>query len=135
MLRMRLGDEGFASMEARLLRDFAAKPMSNEDFRKVASDFVPKGQPDNALAMFFETWVYGTGIPTLRLQRVGRDLKLNLSGVDEDFTTDVALRCRSNGGKEQVRWVRATSGINDVESASNSAACQLPPMSEFLYSP
>jgi hypothetical protein len=135
MLRMRLGDDGFASMEARLLRDFAAKPMSNDDFRKVASDFVPNGQPDKTLALFFETWVYGTGIPTLRLRRAGRDRKLNLSGVDEDFTTDVPLRCKSNGGKEQMRWVRATSGTNDVESPSNPGACQLPPPSEFLYSP
>jgi Peptidase family M1 domain len=135
MLRQRLGDEGFAKMQVRLLRDFAAKPLSNEDFRKVASDFVPVGRPDKNLAMFFDTWVYGTGIPTLRLQRAGRDLKLNLSGVDEDFTADLALECTSKAGKQRLQWVRASSGSNDVELPPGTIACQLPSSNEFLYSP
>jgi hypothetical protein len=135
MLRQRLGDDGFAKMQVRLLRDFAAKPISNEDFRKVASEFVPSGQPDKNLALFFDTWVYGTGIPTLRLQRTGRNLELNLSGVEEDFAADVALHCTSKAGKERVRWVRVSSGANDVELPSNATACQLPSSNEFLYAP
>jgi hypothetical protein len=135
MLRKRLGDDGFAKMQVRLLRDFAAKPLSNEDFRKVASDFVPVGQPDKTLAMFFDTWIYGTGVPILRLQGVGRELKLNLSGVDEDFTADVALECTSKAGKQRVQWVRSSSGSNDVELPSSTTACQLPSSNEFLYSP
>lgn len=135
MLRNRLGDDGFAKMQVRLLRDFVAKPISNEDFRKVASGFAPAGQPDKTLMMFFDTWIYGTGIPTLRMQRGGRDLKLNLSGVDEDFTADVALECTSKAGNQRVQWVRASSGSNDVELPSGTTACQLPSSSEFLYSP
>ncbi|MGI9074418.1 MAG: M1 family metallopeptidase [Bryobacteraceae bacterium] len=135
MLRQRLGDDGFAKMQVRLLRDFAAKPLSNEDFRKVASDFVPGGRPDKALTMFFDTWIYGTGIPTLRLQRAGRDLKLNLSGVDEDFTADLALECTSKAGKQRVEWIRAGSGTNDVELPPGTTGCQLPSSNEFLHSP
>jgi hypothetical protein len=135
MLRKRLGDDGFAKMQVRLLRDFAAKPLSNEDFRKVASDFVPAGQPDKTLTTFFDTWIYGTGIPTLRLQRAGRDLKLNLSGVDEDFTADIALECTSKSGKQRIGWVRASSGTNDVESPAGNGSCKLPSSTDFLYSP
>jgi Peptidase family M1 domain len=135
MLRQRLGDDGFAKMQVRLLRDFAAKPISNEDFRKVASEFLPGGQPDKTLAMFFDTWIYGTGIPTLRLQGTGRDLKLNLSAVDDDFTADVALECTSKAGKQRVQWVRASSGSNDVELPSGTTACHVPSSTEFLYSP
>jgi aminopeptidase N len=135
MLRQRLGDNGFANMQVRLLRDFATKPISNEDFRKVASEFVPVGLPDKSLTLFFDTWVYGTGLPTLRFQRAGRNLKLNLSGVDEDFAADVALHCTSKAGKERVHWVRVSSGTNDLELPSDASACQLPSSNEFLYSP
>jgi hypothetical protein len=134
MLRQRLGDDGFAKMQVRLLRDFAAKPISNEDFRKAASEFVPAGQPDKSLTLFFDTWVYGTGIPTLRLQRAGRNLRLNVSAVDEDFAADVAMHCTSKAGKERVRWVRVSSGNNDLELPSDATACELPPSNEFLYS-
>lgn len=135
MLRQRLGDDGFAKMQVRLLREFAAKPISNEDFRKVASDFVPTGQPDKSLALFFDTWVYGTGIPTLRSHRAERDLKLDVSGVNEDFAADIALHCNSKAGKQRVRWARVSSGTNDVELPSAATACQLPSSNEFLYFP
>ncbi|MGI8958855.1 MAG: M1 family metallopeptidase [Bryobacteraceae bacterium] len=134
MLRRRLGDEGFAKMQVHLLREFAAKPLSNEDFRKVASDFVPGGQPDKTLALFFDTWIYGTGIPILRLKRAGRYLKLDLSGVDEDFTADVRLQCSSKAGTQSVRWVRVSAGSNDVDIPSGTTACQLPSSNDFLYS-
>jgi hypothetical protein len=134
MLRERLGDEGFAKMQVRLLRDFAAKPISNEDFRKIASDFMPGGQPDKNLTLFFDTWVYGTGIPKLRLQRTGRNLKLDVSDVDEDFAADLALHCTSKAGKERVRWVRISSGTNDLEFSRDANSCQLPSSNQFLYS-
>ena len=95
---------------------------------------MPSGQPDKTLAMFFDTWIYGTGIPILRLQHAGRDLKLNLSGVDDDFTADVALECTSKAG-QRVQWVRASSGSNDVELPPSTTACRLPSSNEFLYSP
>ncbi len=133
MLRQRLGDDGFAKLQVKLLRDFAEKPISNEDFQKAAREFVPAGQPDKNLTVFFDAWVYGTGIPALRLQRAGRNLKVEVSGVDEDFTTDVPLRCTSRNGKERIQWVRASTGNNDVEVPPGSS-CELPAINEFLYS-
>jgi hypothetical protein len=130
MLRRRLGDAAFTQMQVRLLQQFAAHPLTNEDFRKLLSDFVPAGQPDRSLSGFFDAWVYGTGIPKMSLG--GGDLQL--SGVDEDFSVDVPLRCRSHAGPDSIKWVRATSGSNPLE-LSPGAACALPSPDEFLYAP
>jgi hypothetical protein len=134
MLRQRLGDDGFTRLQLRMLRDFAAKPISNEDFRELASDFVPEGQPDKSLALFFDTWVYSTGIPKLTLHRAGRDFRLDVSGVNDDFSADVPLHCQSAQIDEQVHWVRAVAGSNAVH-LPRAAACSLPATDEFLYQP
>lgn len=126
MLRQRLGDAAFNRMQVRLLQQFATGPLSNEDFRKLASDFVPAGQPDKSLSVFFDAWIYGTGIPKMKLH--GESLEL--SGVDEDFSVDVPLRCRAKGGQERTEWVRGTAGSNDLEASG----CVLPTPEVFLYS-
>ena len=134
MLRERLGDDAFDKLQLRMLQDFAARPISNEDFRKLASGFVPPGQPDKSLELFFDTWIYSTGIPKLTLRRKGRDFNLDVSGVDDDFSVDVPLHCRSASGKDQIHWVRAVSGSNFVRPPYGGA-CRLPAPDEFLYTP
>jgi Peptidase family M1 domain len=127
MLHERLGDAAFTRMQVELLQKFAAEPLTNENFRKLASEFVPADQPDRSLTSFFDAWVYGTGIPKLALNGAG----LQLSGVDEDFTVDVPLHCHSHG-HDSVKWVRATSGGNPFDPPAG-AACNLPSPIEFLY--
>lgn len=134
MLRQRLGNDGFTKLQLRMLRDFAAKPISNEDFRALASDFVPASQPDKSLALFFDTWVYSTGIPRLTLHRAGRDIRLEVSGVDDDFSADVPLHCQAKTG-EQIHWVRAITGSNIFHLPDATGACRLPATDEFLYKP
>ena len=135
MLRERLGGDGFTKLQIRMLRDFGTKPISNEDFRELASAFVPEDQPDRSLALFFDTWVYSTGIPKLTLRRKGRVFNLDVSGVDDDFSADVPLHCESSAGKEQIEWVRAVTGENVVTPHVRGGSCHLPAMSEFLYRP
>lgn len=130
MLRERLGDEGFLKLQLRLLHDFADRPITNEDLRKEASAFVPAGQPDKSLSSFFDTWVYGTGIPRLDIK--GQDL--TVSGVDDDFTADIPLRCHSKASPDRVHWLRASSGTNSLDLPSGTA-CELPRPDEFLYLP
>lgn len=127
MLRQRLGDAAFNRMQVRLLEKFTAKPLTNEDFRDLLSEFVPDGQPDKDLSDFFDAWVYGMGIPNMALH--GSDLEI--SGVDDAFSADVPLRCHSKTAKEQIRWVRATSGANPLDPSYG--ACDLPSASSFLY--
>ncbi len=125
MLRQRVGDAAFGRMQLRLLQQFATDALTNEDFRKIASEFVPAGQKDKDLALFFDTWVYGTGIPKMKVQGTS----LEMSGVDEDFSVDVPLRCRDKNGQQRTQWVRAAAGGNDLPGRG----CVLPSPEDFLY--
>ncbi len=133
MLQARLGADRWRQMQLKLLGQFTSQPLSNDEFRKLASTFVPKDQPDRDLKLFFDTWVYGTGIPRLRLRKTGRSWDLEVSDVPEDFTVDVPLSCRGRGTAERVTWVRATAGTNAVPTSEGAQACALPPLDQFLY--
>jgi hypothetical protein len=116
-------------MQLQLLRQYAGRPLSNEEFRQVASSFVPAGEPDPSLTNFFDTWVYGTGIPTLALRNGGRSTTLQVSGVEDDFMAEIPLRC--NG--VPTYWVKAGSGDNIFELPKGVSSCQLPSRHDFLY--
>ncbi len=133
MLRQRLGDEGYRQMQRRLLSEYSTKPVTNDEFRSLASEFVPPGQPDRTLTLFFDTWVYGTGIPKIKLERSGGQVDLDVSGVDDDFTADIPLACLSGSGSQIAHWVRISSGSNPIEAASGVKDCQLPSPAGFLY--
>jgi hypothetical protein len=135
MLRRRLGDSAFRELQKRMLEQYAAKPISNEDFRRLAAQAMPAGQPDKSLSLFFDTWVYGTGIPAMKLRQASGGLTLTLSGVEDDFTTDVPLTCKSHAGSEQIHWVRASSGVNTLDLPNGSHTCALPSPADFLFFP
>ncbi len=135
MLHERIGEESFRKMQLRLLDEYASKPVTNDEFRAVASAFVPAGQPDRSLDLFFETWIYSTGVPSLKLEGSGKHISLDVSGVDEDFTVDVPLPCMATGGKETTHWVRATSGSNPIDLPAGITSCHLPSPSRFLFIP
>ncbi|MBV9611270.1 MAG: hypothetical protein JO091_02305, partial [Acidobacteriaceae bacterium] len=111
MLRQRLGADGFHQMQLRLLQEFATKALTNADLQRVAQALMPADAPDRTLGLFFDTWVYGTGIPRLALTRTREGFNLSDSGVEEDFTADIPLACGSGSGKRQIHWVRGSSGI------------------------
>jgi hypothetical protein len=134
MLRERLGADQFRALQQYVLRQYDGRPMSNDDFREAASRFVPQGQPDASLKKFFETWVYGTGIPKLRLAHAGSDLAVIVSAVDDEFTADLPLRCKFRDGKEQTRWVPIVSGENPL-GRLGATSCELPLPTEFLSRP
>jgi aminopeptidase N len=122
MLRERMGAAAFHDFQLRVLRDFANRPLSNEDLREEAARFIPANQPDRKLTSFFDTWVYGTGIPTLSIN--GNNL--HVTGVPESYIVDVPLQC---GVKNITRWVRATEGDSEVPPSG----CSLPPSGGFLF--
>ena len=57
---------------------------------------------------FFDTWVYGTGIPAIKLTYAMRGLKLtgtvSQSEVDEDFATYVPVEIQT-GRQRMLQWV------------------------------
>lgn len=143
MLRQRLGPEGYQKLLARIIADFRYKPISNEEFRKLASEFVPPNQPDRSLEVFFESWVYSSGLPKLHLassqQRQGakRFLTASLSqeGVDEGFSVDVPLRV-SGTNLEFTSWIRShEETIISLPSKAPDSKVQLPRPTDFLYNP
>jgi hypothetical protein len=134
MLRMRLGDEGFHALQARLLSEFQNKQVNNEDFRRVAASLVAAGQPDQSLTGFFENWIYATGLPQIKFQSKGSSVALKISGVDDGFSLDLPLSCVGPNGTALVVWMHAGSGDNSLDVADGAHSCQLPKPTEYLYS-
>jgi len=118
MLRRRMGDERFLAMLADLRKEYEQKPLSTEAFRATAARFLPPQSPDPDLENFFDQWVYGTGIPALKLSYTvkGKAPALRLSGtvtqseVDDDFSVPVPIEIQLGHGKSMTRWVRTAGG-------------------------
>ncbi len=108
MLRRRLGDQKFLSMLRDVSTRYRFSPMSTEQFREVAEQYTPPKSPDRNLKAFFENWVYGTGIPSVKLAYSVRGLKLtgtvSQRGVDDDFAALVPVEIQS-GRVKTVYWL------------------------------
>jgi len=115
MLRRRLGDERFYSMLRELMTRYGGKEISTEDFRELAARFLPPKSDDPKLEVFFAQWVYGTGIPSLKLawSIKGKAPSLRLAGtltqsdVDEDFSAIVPVEIQVARGRTITQWVRS----------------------------
>jgi hypothetical protein len=129
MLRERLGDDNFQQMQRQLLRDYSTRPLTNEEFRQTASRFLPAGAPDRSLDEFFDTWVYGTGVPALRLETSGRAMTIEVDDVPDDFMVNIPLRCKGLG----AHWVKLNAGDNRVMMPRGASSCELPTKQEMLY--
>ncbi len=116
MLRRRLGDPAFHRLLAEVCRRYAHEPISTEQFRKLAEEMMgPKAGPQ-PLAEFFESWIYGTGIPTLKLNwsAKGKAPALKLTGtvtqsnVEDDFSVEVPVEVYYGRGNPVTIWVRTS---------------------------
>jgi aminopeptidase N len=116
MLRQRMGDERFFSMLAEVIHRFDRQRISTEDFRAVAAQFLPPKSDDPKLESFFDQWVYGTGIPTLKMTYTikGRAPSLKLVGtltqsdVDDNFSVLAPVEIQLGRGQNITRWVRSS---------------------------
>ena len=128
MLRSRLGDEAFLKTLGQLAREFADKPMNTEDLRRTAAENLPKDAPDRDLANFFETWVYGTGIPLLEMTstvkgsapRAVVEIRLKQTKAGENFAVDVPVEIQLPRGQKMIRWIRSDSPEEVVEVRSGA---------------
>lgn len=117
MLRKRLGDAAFQKMLAQLYERFRFQSVSTEQFQALAREHLTARQEDPKLENFFEQWVYGTGIPELKLKWSvsGRAPRLTLkgtltqSGVDDSFGVWVPVEIQPQRGKPIVKWVLSAS--------------------------
>jgi aminopeptidase N len=116
MLRRRMGDAAFTKMLSELRRRYEWKTIDTEQFRLLCAEFVPKGSPDPKLEKFFDQWVYGTGLPALKLTYSvkGKPGAWKLTGtvtqseVPEDFSVAVPIEIQTGKGKV-VREIRTSS--------------------------
>jgi hypothetical protein len=117
MLRRRMGDQQFLAMLGDLMKHFDHSTISTEQFRKVAAQFLPPKSDDPALESFFDQWVYGTGIPGLKLTyslkgqapAVRLMGTLTQSGVDGDFSALTPIEIQLARGQSMTRWVASSS--------------------------
>lgn len=116
MLRRRLGDERFLKMLGELRRRYEFRSISTDDFHALALEFLPPRTSAASIAVFFDNWVYSTGIPTLKLQYsikgVAPAVKLAgavlQSGVDDDFSVEAPVEIQFAKGPPQTIWVRTS---------------------------
>ena len=115
MLRGRLGDDRFLALLAEIMKRYDHKDISTEQFRLLAAEFLPAKSDDPKLESFFEQWVYGTGIPAMKLSWTVKGVAPNLrlrgtvtqSGVDKDFTATVPVEIVIAKGRTMTQWVRS----------------------------
>jgi hypothetical protein len=131
MLRARMGDQPFFSMLAELARRYDRKAVTTGQFRELAAQFLPPHSDDPHLEMFFDQWVYGTGIPTLTMTYSvkGNTLtgKVTQSGVDPDFNVAVPIEIQLTRDRSIAKWVRTENG-----AAAFTVALNQPPLKVTL---
>lgn len=115
MLRRRLGDGPFLTMLGELRRKYEYNTITTEEFRALASRYTAKDDPDRTLEGFFDTWVYGTGIPVIEtsVRTRGKPPALDVtvtvrqSGVPDDFVVELPVAVTpAKGAKPLVKWLR-----------------------------
>src|SRR5579883_3413614 len=117
MLRRRMGDERFLAMLGDIMKRYDHKTISTETFRELAASYLPPKSEDPKLEGFFDQWVYGTGIPGLKLAYTvkGKAPALKLVGtvtqsdVDDDFATMVPVEIQLARRRTITQWVKAGS--------------------------
>ena len=131
MLRRRLGDKAFQAMLVEMLKRYERSEITTDQFRLLAASYMPPKSDDPKLESFFDQWVYGTGIPTLKLAYTvkGKAPNLRLTGtvtqsdVDADFSALVPVEIQVVRGRTVTQWVRTGS-----DPATFSMALKAPPL-------
>jgi Peptidase family M1 domain len=107
MLRRRMGDAQFIKLLAELRRRYEWKTIDTDQFRLLCAGFLPKGSSDPTLENFFDEFVYGTGLPALKLTYSvkGKPGAWKLTGtvaqseVPDDFSVSVPIEIQTGKGK------------------------------------
>jgi hypothetical protein len=123
MLRGMMGDDGFFPFLRSLCEKFRLRSLTTEEFRSEAARFVPGADSSSELDSFFEQWVYGTGIPTIRLDYdvekagAGFEIKgrLHQEDVSESFSVTVALDVQSAGGGGTQHLITTSGTVTEFQ--------------------
>jgi hypothetical protein len=116
MLRRRMGDRQFLAMLSDIVKRYDHASITTDLFRRSAAQFMAPKSDDPMLEGFFDQWVYGTGIPALKLtyalkgqapavRLVGT---LTQSGVDDDFSVLTPVEIQVAHGQTVTRWIASS---------------------------
>jgi aminopeptidase N len=116
MLRRKMGDAAFLKMLGALRKQFEDKTISTEEFRNFAATFLPPKATDPKLEAFFDQWVYGTGIPELKVDyKISGKAPLwrvtgtvTQKGVGDEFVSEAPVEIQLGKLKSQTVTVRAS---------------------------
>ncbi len=125
MLRGAMGDEGFFQLLRELCTKYRQQRLSTEEFRAEAAHLLPASYPDAELREFFEQWVYGTGIPKLRLEhsmeakgsKARLVLRLYQESVPTTFRVVVPVKIETAGGDSIVKMIPTDGELTEVRVA------------------
>jgi len=114
MLRRRMGDDRFLALLQDLTKQYDHREITTDEFRQAAAAHLPPHTDDPKLETFFEQWVNGTGIPSLKLSYSvkGKAPQLRLVGtltqsdVEQDFSTLVPVEIETARGQTITQWIR-----------------------------
>jgi len=120
MLRRRMGDDRFLAALVDITKRFDHREITTDQFRQIAVEHLPPHSDDPKLESFFEQWVNGTGIPSLKLtysvKGKAPDLRLvgtlMQSDVEPDFTTLAPIEIEVARGQIVTKWVRTGPDAN-----------------------
>ncbi|HEX3559993.1 MAG TPA: carboxypeptidase regulatory-like domain-containing protein [Pyrinomonadaceae bacterium] len=136
MLRMMMwerktGDEAFQKMMKDFIQSFYNKDVSTEDFKSIVEKHMTRAmdiQGDGRMDWFFNQWVYGTEVPSYRLEYSfsGDTLtgRITQSGVSDNFRMLVPVYL--DMGKGWVRLGEATITGNKTVELGNIKLPQAP---------
>ena len=118
--RLKRCHDAFFKLLAELRRRYEFKLVTTADFQALARELRPRGLGAEAINAFFENWVYGTGIPTLKLRYTVRGVApavklsgaIDQSGAGDDFSLDAPVEVQFAKGNSQTIWVRTTGDDN-----------------------
>lgn len=116
MLRRRMGDAKFGTLLAEVTKRYAREVISTEQFRLLAEEVMGGNRGSDGFTEFFDTWVYGTGIPSLQLSYTVKGKApsvritgtLTQSGVDDEFGADVPVEIHFAGRPPITHWVKTS---------------------------
>ncbi len=108
------GDQRFLDMLHEFIAAHRGQTVSTEDFIRYAEKYMPRDsdlEHNRRLDWFFDEWVYGTGIPTYRIESSVRSVgpqkflvegKIEQSEVGEGFQMLVPVIANTDGSKKVV---------------------------------
>jgi hypothetical protein len=140
MIRRMLGESAFQEMLTTLVKRYKFQPISVPELQALVASFLPKDFPDPNLDAFFENWIYGVGIPTLKLNYSVKGKapnvivtgSVNQTDVNDQFTAYAPVEITTARGK-LVKWVATgdSSGLT-VKLSSPPTKVALDPLGSIL---